>query len=291
MSFSDFNSAESALAELQHILSDFELRLNPRKTRIDDAPFGFEPRWLREIRSFQFSPSPKKFGNELARYFDLVFAHAKENPHDHVVRYALARLRPTAMDPSNWPLYQQFISHATVHQLTVVDQYISNLLVGQQGGFAVDIDLAGNTLNYVIEQTALLEQHHEAAWGLWGLLSLQIPASTTAAERLEKSDNSAIAILALDAAHQGLMPTALSSASWPSHMTTLDLYGEQWLLAYEANVKGWLPSIGSSDHVDSDPGFDFLKSAGVEFYTTVTPPVSPPTSIIGSSVPFGVRSV
>jgi hypothetical protein len=290
MSFSDFNSAESALAELQHILAEFELRLNPRKTRIDDGPFGFEPRWLREIRSFQFSPSPKKFGNELARYFDLVFAHAKETPQDHVVRYALGRLRPNAIDASNWLLYQQLISHATVHQLTVVDQYISNLLVGQQRGFAVDVGLAGNTLNYVIEQTAFLEQHHETAWGLWGLLSLQIPLSPRATDRIEKSDNSIVAILALDALNHGLMPTALSSASWPSHMTTMDLNGDQWLLAYEANVKGWLPSVGGSDHVSSDPNFDFLKSAGVEFYTSVSPPVSAPASIVGSA-PFGVRSL
>lgn len=290
MSFTDFSSAESALAELQHVLAEFELRLNPRKTRIDQGPFGFEPRWIREIRSFQFSPSPRKFGNELARYFDLVFTHAKENPQEHVVRYALARLRPTTLDASNWPLYQQLISHATIHELTVVDQYISNLLVGEQRGLTVDVALAGNTLNYAIEQTTLLEHHHETSWALWGLISLGIALSTKAAGRVEKSENPVVAILALDAQRQGLVPTALSSAPWASHMTTADLYGEQWLLAYEANVKGWLTSIGVTDHVNSDPSFAFLKKAGVEFYTPVTRPVLPPVSIIGSSLVLTAQS-
>ena len=284
MSFTDYGSAESALAELQHILAEFELRLNPRKTRIDEGPFGFEPRWIREIRSFQFSSSPKKFGNELARYFDLVFAHSRDNPHDHIVRYALARLRPTTIDASNWTLYQQLISHATIHELTVVDQYISNLLVGEQRGFAVDAALAGSTLNYIIEQTALLEHHHETSWALWGLLSLGEALSTKAADRVEKSENPVVALLALDALDQGLVPTAFSSAPWSSHMTTADLYGEHWLLAYEANLKGWLPSTGGADHVNSDSAFACLKNAGVEFYTPVSRPVPPPLSIVGSSL-------
>jgi hypothetical protein len=290
MSFTDFSSAEGALAELQHVLADFELRLNPRKTRIDDSPFGFEPRWIREIRSFQFSPSPKKFGNELARYFDLVFAHAKEVPQDYVVRYALSRFRPTTIDASNWPLYQQLISHATIHEMPVVDQYITNLLVGEQRGLGVDMALAGETLNYVIEQTALLEHHHETSWALWGLISLGASLSPKAAGRIEKSENPIVAMLALDALDQGLVPTAFPSALWSSHMTTAELYGEQWLLAYEANQKGWLASVGAADHVNADPNFAFLKGAGVEFYTRVVRPVPPPLSIVGASFALAARS-
>jgi len=281
MSFADFSSAETALAELQHVLADFELRLNPRKTRIDDSPFGFETEWVREIRSFQFSVSPTKYGNELCRYFDLVFSHAKAFPQEHVVRYAISRLRPTKIDPSNWALYQQLISHATIHELPVVDQYITNLLVGEQRGLGVDNALAEETLNYVIEQTALLEHHHEASWALWGLLSLGVPLTQKAADRVEKSDNPVVTLLALDALNQGLVPTTLASAPWSSHMTTPELYGEQWLLAYEANRKGWLPSVGGTDHVNPELNFAFLKQAGVEFYTPVTRPVSPPTSIVG----------
>jgi hypothetical protein len=37
------------------------------------------------------------------------------------------------------------------------------------------------------------------------------------------------------------------------------LYDEHWLLAYEANVKGWLPSVSGTDHVAADPNFGFLK--------------------------------
>ncbi len=44
------------------------------------------------------------------------------------------------------------------------------------------------------------------------------------------------------------------------------LYDEHWLLAYEAKVKGWLPSVSGTDHVAADPNFGFLKSRKVFFY-------------------------
>jgi hypothetical protein len=38
------------------------------------------------------------------------------------------------------------------------------------------------------------------------------------------------------------------------------------LLAYEANVKGWLPNPGAVDYVNADANFGYLKANGVYFY-------------------------
>jgi len=46
------------------------------------------------------------------------------------------------------------------------------------------------------------------------------------------------------------------------------LYDEFWLLAYEANIKGWLPNVGGTDHVAADLNFGFLKAHDVHFYDT-----------------------
>ena len=50
-------------------------------------------------------------------------------------------------------------------------------------------------------------------------------------------------------------------------MTQADLYGPNWLLSYEANIKGWLPSVKRGDHVKNDPNFQALKNWGVSFYS------------------------
>jgi hypothetical protein len=49
-------------------------------------------------------------------------------------------------------------------------------------------------------------------------------------------------------------------------MNGKDLRGEEWLLSYEANVQGWLGTVGGGDHVTADPEFGYLKASGVRFY-------------------------
>lgn len=49
-------------------------------------------------------------------------------------------------------------------------------------------------------------------------------------------------------------------------MTADALYDRYWLLAYEANVKNWLPSLDGTDYVSNDINFGFLKQNKVSFY-------------------------
>jgi hypothetical protein len=49
-------------------------------------------------------------------------------------------------------------------------------------------------------------------------------------------------------------------------MVASELRSENWLLAYEANFKAWLPNQGGVDFVALDPDFSFLKNQGVYFY-------------------------
>ena len=86
------------------------------------------------------------------------------------------------------------------------------------------------------------------------------------------------AFLALDCERHGLAAKSLDKGLWASHMTEEALYDEHWLLAYEANVKGWLPSVGGGDHVTADVNFGFLKKTNVHFYEgglASAPPATP----------------
>lgn len=55
-------------------------------------------------------------------------------------------------------------------------------------------------------------------------------------------------------------------------MTAAQLYGEHWLLSYEARVRNWLGTVGGSDHVAADPAFNFLNTARFRFYQRVRIP-------------------
>lgn len=41
------------------------------------------------------------------------------------------------------------------------------------------------------------------------------------------------------------LPRSIPATRWREFMTKTELYGEQWLLSYEARLKGWrMPTIG-----------------------------------------------
>jgi len=58
-----------------------------------------------------------------------------------------------------------------------------------------------------------------------------------------------------------------------------ELEGEHWLLSYEANRKGWLPSVGGGDHVASHPIFRLMKMANVSFYNQFSHPLTKPLTL------------
>ena len=79
-------------------------------------------------------------------------------------------------------------------------------------------------------------------------------------------NDSVVAILLLDAAIKSLISSGANFNNFQTLMTAEELYGEQWLLSYEANIKGWLPSADGVDHVAADTYFSVLKRNGVYFY-------------------------
>lgn len=281
--FADHSSAEGALATLQEILLEYELRLNPRKTKVDQSPIRFEPEWIYALRSSRFSSSAKGQVRDLLEYFDSVTHFHKILPQDHIVKYALARLRGFQVDPSNWSVYQSLLASAVTIESGAIQPYLDVLISCQNAGHVIDQGLTEKTLNRAIVSCAPLGQHHEVVWSLWGIVLLGLSVSVEAGQALTKLENSLVALLALDAHRLGLVQGGLNTAIWQARMITRDLYEDEWLLTYEANVKNWLPSIGGGDHVAADPCFGFLKTLGVEFYTS--PAGGAPPSVAMTTYP------
>jgi hypothetical protein len=76
--------------------------------------------------------------------------------------------------------------------------------------------------------------------------------------------DSVVALLLLHAYAKGLIPGSQFTEQLIPSMTARDLRSEMWLLAYEANVKGWLPF--RADFVAADGFFKYLKQNKVYFY-------------------------
>ncbi len=268
----------------KEVLRDFELELKPEKTSIIPLPIPQQPSWVVELRNHQFRSGARAQWGDLMSYFDRAFVLAQANPKMIVLKYAVQRIRYQKIAPSNWPLVQEFLFQCLMVETGTFYPVLKQLVEHHVAGRHVDLSAVEEIINYHIVQHCRLGHGSEAAWSVWAAIRFEIPLDKSAAAALSGVSDSIVALLSLDAHHAGLIPSGLDTSHWQTYMTAEALYGEAWLLSYEANVKGWLKSVSGKDHVASDSNFSFLKSEGVCFYDEKRARTAIPT---GASVGAG----
>lgn len=265
--FNSYASAESALAAIQQILNEFELQLNPSKTKIVDLPAPIESPAISELRIFDFTEHDWRTQRyELIRYFNRAFELAATSPQDPILKYAISRMDGERVEALNWSLYQNLILQCGSAEPGTLQFVIDQLAYYRSRGYPIDIPTVSEVFGNIIESHAGRGHGSEVAWAIWGSILLTAPVQQRAVAKLIGMEDSVVALLALDANAKGLLGGGFSSPLWDSLMTSAELQNSQWLLAYEANLKGWLPSVGGGDHVAATPAFKWLKDEGVYFY-------------------------
>jgi len=101
---------------------------------------------------------------------------------------------------------------------------------------------------------------------MWGCILFEVNVVSESADALIVMRDPAAALLGFHAQEKGLFPRKDYLKSFEQFLTKRDLYGGHLILAYEANIKGWLRSTVGEDSVARDPRFSILKTNGVEFY-------------------------
>ena len=264
--FATYSDAEQGLADLQGKLGVYELHLNPRKTFLLELPSPIERPWATELRGFRIRQESSRQQIDLIGYFSRSYELSRNHPDESVLRFALGRMRRNVVVQPNWPLYESTLLHIATVEPGTLSTVVDELYRYYQAGYQVDLPKVADALQQIICRHASVNHGSEVAWAIWGCLLFGIGMDDSTANRVAQMEDSVVAILALDAKTKGLISNNVSPTLWASMMTTPSLFEENWLLSYEANVKGWLPSLGAHDHVSADPHFMFLKQHGVHFY-------------------------
>lgn len=257
--------AEFVRDTLQEILSEYELTLNPGKTYITELPVSIEAPWKSKLSMYKFT-TPANQRREIIDYFDQAFTLSREYPEDSVLKYAVNRLSGIEVSQVNWVLCENLLMQCVIVDPSTTEVVLNQLARYRDLGYSLDLSRIGEVLNKVMKRHAPLGHGSEVAWAIWALIVFGISLNDDAATVAASMNDSIVAILMLDAKAKGLVSSSVNFDHFKSYMTTDDLYGEQWLLAYEANMKHWLPSATRRDHVNRDSCFSFLKAHNVYFY-------------------------
>ena len=292
LGFKTRTDAENAFHLLEKILSEYELALNPRKTVVEELPCPMEALWVAPLRSFPLRTTAAGQASDLVSFFDAAFELNRRFPGEAVLQFAVSRLRSMTVIPQNWTLFQRLLLNVAVPEPAALPFVLEAIIDRVNAGASPARGEIEEALNTILVEHAELGHSSEVAWALWACLALGIGLTTASVMAVSCCDDSVVAVLSLHCQSRGLGAIPLNTSLWMGYMNSQALYEENWLLAYEANIKGWLPSPGRRDHVTADRNFGFLKANGVSFYDparavpiALTAPVPVPRPVIPPSRP------
>jgi hypothetical protein len=258
------SDAESVLGCLQQEVGKLELQLNPRKTRIVELPAPLEAFWVPHLRLFPFRPKADTQQYDLLSFFGRAFELASNHPDESILRYAINRLSSVVIQTANWRLYEDLLLQCISCEPGTAAAVVRELYKYQLAR-KLDRDKIRETFERLVQVHAPQGHGSEVAWALWGLKTLGISISADAAEASLRTNDPIVSLCVLDLNSKGLIRGAVDLSPLHPLLSAHELTTENWLVAYEANVKGWAPPA-TTDYVMADKYFSGMKAAGVTFY-------------------------
>jgi hypothetical protein len=264
--FRTIAEAEETLGQLQHLIGDLQLQLNPKKTRITELPSELEASWVPHLRLFAFrASSAGAQQTDLLSYFGRAFELAATHREEAILRYSVQRLRSVSIFEKNWALYESLLL-----QCLSVEPGTAPAVIGELYKYHLRMPLdrsrIAESLQQLIEDHAPLHHGSEVVWALWGAICLDCKLDAKMVEMALLTSDPCVALCALHAISKGLVVGVADVSGLDALMHEGELVEGQWLLAYEANIKGWLPNKGGVDFVAAHKYFGPMKAVGVSFY-------------------------
>lgn len=261
--FMSSSQAESALAAVQNEFAEFELNLNPGKTRVLELPQTLEAFWIPHLRLFPIGKSSQR--TDLLGFFGRAFELAKDHREEAILKYGIQRMRSVVIKEENWALYEDLLLGCLAVESGTTPAVVSELY-RYRGSRPLEVARITRAFDRLIKHHA--PQHHgsEVAWTIWFLANSDYRISREAAQLAVSIPDPIVALCCLFARDKGVIEAGVDWSKLEALMQADDLLGPHWLLAYEAGVKGWLTPVGRADHISSVSQFDFMRAQGVSFF-------------------------
>lgn len=201
----------------------------------------------------------------LLGFFSRAFKLANRFPGHNVLKYAVARSSGVTVEVENWPLYESFLLTSLVGEPALFLILAQVLAKYRDSGYPLDLDKLANTLWEICRYHCRFGQGYEVAWALWLAKLFELVVPDEVSSEISALDDPVVAIVALNLRDKGFVMN-LDTSRWSNSMTGDDFYSASWILAYEAKLRGWLPSKNGDDYIAADPFFSDIQRLGVYFY-------------------------
>lgn len=261
--FSSYAEAESALAALHKAAAALELEVNDLKTAIIATPESLEPDWKSELRSRAIDSASSDQQSQLIDLFSRAAALADLNPHDNVLTFVARMIEGFKINSRTWPLCEALLLRSAMAEPKILRVLLDIYDADPQS--TPDKGKLAETVAAICLEHGVLQHGNEVLWALWAARAHDLQINTTVAKVISSVDDDLVALTALHLNSEGRID-GLDTSFWQQFITREQLYGDHWLLAYEAPIKGWLMPRSGRNYVDTDSFFKILRDCSVSFY-------------------------
>ncbi|WP_128514705.1 RNA-directed DNA polymerase [Tabrizicola thermarum] len=261
-------AAESAIRFLAEACAEFELELNLEKTSVINAKDEIVEVWPNELLELVVNHTKaSEQARQLNRFFPKAFSLAKEKPGSNVMDYALKASRSFRIGKDTYPLFESYILRSARAYPITLPTVVQILVNYKKDRAPVNLARCKKLIVDEIKRSAPLRHTAEVSWALFLAKALGIAIPSLELDVIVRTDNATWALLVLDLEQRGLIDGVLDKTYWTSLMVDGSLYTANWLLVYEADLKGWL-TPADPNLISNNPWFKPLKAKKVSFYDT-----------------------
>ena len=259
-----FSEAESLLVKIKRALREFELSENENKSFIQAMPSKVENLDLQRIQNYKIRKGVLEQKSDIIHMYNIAIDIDKNNSNKNPYSYFLAKIIPIKIHQENWDIVEAIILQ-TASAETKNLMLIAKILVSYKSyGYNLNLDKIKISLFKILQQGVNNNFGFEITWVLWILSQLEIQITEQVLELPSLTDPLAI-ISFFIAKDNNLYTPELDIRAWNNLLVQGSLYDEAWLLAYEAESRGWLNNQEGIKLIDLDPYFRQLHSLGVSF--------------------------
>lgn len=263
--FSRREEADKALAAITKAVSQFELHLNPAKTRIIDVKELAEESWKYRVKKLSIRPSRRQQRDDIHHFFESLISLEKAFADESLVKYGLKRLTTTIIKKSNWPILESYLLKCGTsfpNTLQVIARLLSTY---RYFDYPMNDAAICRFCNDMIRTSAISNHHGEVSWLLWICKEFGFSLAPGLMAEIGRMPSSVCRLLALDLYHSRITPEPLPKAVLEPLAAESALTSADWLLAYEAGRREWLHNTNDV-FIQKHPHFGPMLSADVQFY-------------------------
>ncbi|MFJ7932292.1 RNA-directed DNA polymerase [Peribacillus sp. NPDC096448] len=268
--FKTFSDAEKVLNSLQKIVRDFELDLNPSKTEIITCPDMLEPIWLSNLKLYHFrNNSQNSQKNDIVTFFSRAFEFQKKFPFQGVLKYSLQKIKNVKILPDNWSILESLLLHSMLIDSSTIS-IIQDIFYGyKEKGYTINKEKIQSTIGEIINSNISIGNHYEVIWALSMSTKLKLTINEDIGKLLFNFEDSFSNILTMESYINGNIKGNHDLDYYQSLLNDNELYGRNWLFAYEMGIKDWLKPKENMNYIKEDKFYNQLVENNVEFYNLI----------------------